>query len=166
MRREELPKVGPKRQTRPGRRQCAVWLWATARRASAASVFLLLGYPLADPRSWNTFIALLVLVGSGRLLRDASRVLLQLPPPGFDVPVVMEALRDLPDVLNVHDLHVWTLDGTSSIVTEHIVVAAGADMEAVRAAATDVLQTDYQVDQVTMQVERSTLPCREVDSVT
>lgn len=126
--------------------------------AIIAAGLLLAGFPLADPVV-SVLIAALVLVGATRLLRDAGRVLLQLPPVGFDVPEVVGALAQLPGVFNVHDLHVWTLDGQTSIVTAHLVARPEADLEAVRAAAAELLEHRYGVDHATLQVERDTLPC-------
>ena len=123
--------------------------------AIIAAVFLLLGFPLADPLV-SVFIALLVIWAGWSLLRTSGRVLLQLPPVGFNTEDVMRSLCSLPGVVNVHDLHVWTLDGETSIVTAHIVGELGADMEAIRLASIDTLQREYGVDHVTLQVKRNT----------
>lgn len=128
--------------------------------AIVASVFILAGVHVADPLISVLIAALVIWAGWG-LLSESARVLLQLPPPGFNARDAITSLRSLPDVVNVHDLHVWTLDGTTSIVTVHIVGAPGADMEAVRLAGIDILQNEYGVDHVTLQVERDTLPLNE-----
>ena len=125
--------------------------------AIVAAVFLYLGVAEADAIV-SVFIALLVVWAGWGLIRDSARVLLQLPPVGFHTSDVIRSLRSLPDVVNVHDVHVWTLDGSTSIVTAHMVAAPGADMEALRLAGMDVLEREHGVDHVTLQVERDTAP--------
>ncbi|MFT6146688.1 MAG: cobalt-zinc-cadmium efflux system protein [Myxococcota bacterium] len=128
--------------------------------AIIAAGFMLAGFYLADPLI-SVFIAALVVWAGWGLLAESTRVLLQLPPPGFNTRDAIASLRSLPGVVNVHDLHVWTLDGSTSIVTAHIVGEPGADLNALCLAGTDILSTDYGVDHVTLQVERDTLPLNE-----
>lgn len=125
--------------------------------AIVAACFLLAGYPIADPLV-SVLIAVLVLFAARGLLRESGRVLLQLPPPGMEVPRLVAALCDLPEVVNVHDLHVWTLDGETSIVTAHVVGRSGADLDAIRRACIDVLEQDFGADHITLQIERDTMP--------
>jgi cobalt-zinc-cadmium efflux system protein len=121
--------------------------------AIVAAAFLMAGYPAADPLV-SVLIAALVVYGAGGLLRASGRVLMQLPPPGVDVPEIVAALRGVPGVVNVHDLHCWTLDGESCIVTAHVVVDDAHEPDAVRRAALDRLRSGWEIEDATLQVER------------
>ncbi|MFT5458405.1 MAG: cobalt-zinc-cadmium efflux system protein, partial [Myxococcota bacterium] len=88
--------------------------------AIIAAVFVLAGVPAADPIV-SVGIAVLVLWSTVHLLRDTGRVLLQLPPPGVDSRDLRTLLAEVPGVASVHDLHLWTLDGNTPIVTAHLV---------------------------------------------
>jgi len=125
--------------------------------AMVAAGLVMAGLPAADAVV-SVLIALLVVWAGVSLLRESGRVLLQLPPVGFETGEVVQALADLPGVINVHDLHVWTLDGTTSIVTAHIVAEPGADLETLRLAGIDVLCGEFSVGHATLQVERDTVP--------
>jgi cobalt-zinc-cadmium efflux system protein len=122
--------------------------------AIAAALLLLAGVPAADPVV-SLFVAGLVAYGARGILRSSVRVLMQLPPVDFDVPAVSASLRALPGVVNVHDLHCWTLDGTSCIVTAHLVVDADHEPEGVRRAALALLEAGHEVQHATLQVERA-----------
>ncbi|MCK6501855.1 cation diffusion facilitator family transporter [Myxococcota bacterium] len=133
--------------------------------AMVAAGLVMAGIPAADPVV-SLFIAGLVLWGTVGLLRDTGRVLLQFPPPGFDVEGMCLALEAVPGVASVHDAHVWTLDGQGAIVSVHLVARAGADLEAVRAAAVRSLEHDHGVRHATLQVEGAEAPPCEVRDCT
>ena len=120
--------------------------------AVIAAVFLLAGIPVADVVV-SVLIALLILYGTVGLLKDAGRVLLQLPPSGLDVAAVRSALADLDGVMGVHDLHVWTLDGRSAVLTAHLVVAEEERRDALRGAAAHLLEHRFRIGHATLQME-------------
>lgn len=125
--------------------------------AMIAAGLLLLGYPLADPVV-SLLIAAMVLFGSWGLLRDATRVLLQFAPAHLDVPGLRTAMAGVPGVVDVHDLHVWTLDGQRLVLSAHLEVADTIAPEAARLAASTLLSREFGIDHSTLQVERGE-PC-------
>jgi cobalt-zinc-cadmium efflux system protein len=120
--------------------------------AMVAGGLVMLGYPLADPVV-SVLVALLVVWGTFGLLRLTAQVLLQLPPSGFDVGKLRGRMTEVAGVGSVHDLHVWTLDGRSPILTAHVVLADGGDALQVRSALEHVLEHDFGVPHATIQVE-------------
>lgn len=132
--------------------------------AVLAAVLLMAGFPAADAIV-SVLIAALILWGTVRLLRDSSRVLLQLPPDHLDVGEVRSALVATAGVLDVHDLHVWTLDGRAPVLSVHLVVAEAGGLDAIRRAAVHTLRERFGVRHATMQVEIATadgaVPCGE-----
>lgn len=121
--------------------------------AIVAAVLLLFGFTLADPVA-SVLVAALVAFGAVFLVRDAGRVLLELPPPGFDVGGVWTALRAVDGVVDVHDLHAWSLDGRTPLVSVHLVVDADAAPEHVSARARTLLGGTFGVHHATLQLER------------
>lgn len=70
----------------------------------------------------SLLIAAIILPRSLRLLRDAVEVLLERVPRGVDIAEIESALRQMGCVHDVHDLHVWSLDGNNLLATVHLVV--------------------------------------------
>lgn len=130
--------------------------------AVIAAVLLMAGFPAADAIV-SLLIAVLILWGTVRLIRDSGRVLLQLPPDHLDVGEVRGALVATPGVVDVHDLHVWTLDGRAPVLSVHLVVADEDSLDATRQAAVRTLRERFSVRHATMQVEIATpdggVPC-------
>jgi cobalt-zinc-cadmium efflux system protein len=85
----------------------------------AALVIRFGGSPAADPIASFAVAAILV-VGAVRLLRDATLVLLEAAPPHLPLSAIREVIAGSPGVLEVHDMHVWTLGAGHDAVTVHV----------------------------------------------
>jgi cobalt-zinc-cadmium efflux system protein len=128
--------------------------------AVLAAVLVMAGLPAADP-AISLLIAAMVTWGAVRVLRESGRVLLELPPARVEVPAIRDALLGLDGVEAVHDLHVWSLDGSAPLVSTHLV----ADPRAVgiAARARRVLAERFGVTHLTVQVEDSEEACPQAD---
>ena len=126
--------------------------------AIVAAIAMMAGYPLADPIV-SVGIAGLVLWGTWSLLRDSTSVLLQFAPGDVDVDGIRAALLDHDGVEAVHDLHVWTLDGRSTVLSAHVDAAAGADRDCLCEDLGRTLRESLGIDHVTLQVSVAGVPC-------
>jgi cobalt-zinc-cadmium efflux system protein len=88
-----------------------------------------------------------------RLAASAVRILIQAAPAGFDVGRLQADLAGVPGVVDVHDLHVWTLTSEMDVASAHLMVMAGTDPHGVLDRARDVLREDYDIAHATLQVE-------------
>lgn len=120
--------------------------------AIVAAVALMAGYTFADA-AVSLFIAVLVVFATWRLLADSTRILLMFAPRETDVVAIRADLEDLPGVAELHDFHVWTLDGTEPILSAHLVLEPGTHPHELHAAALDLLASDHGIREATVQVE-------------
>jgi len=124
--------------------QLTGWTWVDPAMAALVGVWIL-------PRTW-------------RLGRNAVRILLQAAPAHVDPAHLDDALRGLDGVVDVHDLHVWTLTSDMHAASAHLVTEDDEDMHAVLDRARELLTVDYAIDHGTFQVEpRSHEGCEHVD---
>jgi cobalt-zinc-cadmium efflux system protein len=79
------------------------------------------GWAAADPIA-SVVIALLILGGAWRLVREAADILLEAAPAHVDVAALLADLRDVPELHDVHDLHVWTLTSGFVALSAHGVI--------------------------------------------
>lgn len=118
----------------------------------AGALVLLTG----DPR-WDVGIglalAVFVAVRAVLLAREVLSVLAQHTPAGLDPEEVRTALAALPGVVDVHDLHLWTLTSGMDVATVHLVAAAGADTHAVLDAAGELMRDRFGVEHATVQID-------------
>jgi cobalt-zinc-cadmium efflux system protein len=87
----------------------------------AALVIMTTGFLRADPLA-SLLIAVLILPRSVRLLRDAVAVLLETTPAHLDLDDVRDHLVRVPGVVDVHDLHAWTITSGMPVLSAHVTV--------------------------------------------
>jgi len=88
-----------------------------------------------------------------RLAWDALRVLSQIAPAHVDVDALTTDLGALPGVVDVHDVHVWTLTSAMDVATAHLRVGTSTDHHVVLDAARTLLADRYGIEHATLQVE-------------
>ncbi|MGH3902857.1 MAG: cation diffusion facilitator family transporter [Pseudonocardiaceae bacterium] len=122
----------------------------------AAVVVLSTGWRQADPVA-SLLIAGLIAPRALRLLCEAAHVLLEGTPRGVDVAEVGRVLRGVPGVLDVHDLHLWTITSGRHAVSAHLVVTGASVVHcgesSVLDAAAAELRTHFGLSHSTLQVE-------------
>ena len=87
----------------------------------AGVVIVLTGYTRADAIASLIVVALMFHAAWG-LLRDAGRILLEVAPAGVDLDQIRGHLRFNDHVLDVHDLHVWTVTSDLPALSAHVVI--------------------------------------------
>jgi len=118
----------------------------------AAVVIYTTGWRYADPLI-GAGIGLFILPRTWRLTGQALRILMEVAPPGMDVEEIRGRILALPGVVDVHDLHVWTLTSGMDSATGHVVVADDADYHQVLDQVVTLLAEDYDVIHATIQCE-------------
>jgi cobalt-zinc-cadmium efflux system protein len=88
---------------------------------SAAGIILLTGWTLADPII-SIALALLILIGAWRLLRESTDVLLEGVPEHVSMAEVHRRMLGVTGVTGVHDLHVWTVTSGMVAMSGHAIV--------------------------------------------
>jgi cobalt-zinc-cadmium efflux system protein len=127
-------------------------LYAFIATAVAAVVLLTTGFDRADALA-SLVVAALMLRSAYGLLRASGRVFLEAAPVGMEPDSIGRALAAQPDVIEVHDLHVWEVTSGFAALSAHVVVARDANPQAVRRALERVLDERFDMQHTTLQVE-------------
>lgn len=129
----------------------------------AAIALQVFGWTWVDP-AVGALLGVWILPRAWKLGRRAVGVLLQSAPAHIDLGAMQSDLAALPGVVDVHDLHVWTLTSEMEAVTAHLMVLDGTDHHSVLDQARDLLARRYGIDHGTFQVEPHThAGCSELD---
>jgi cobalt-zinc-cadmium efflux system protein len=120
--------------------------------AIAAAVILGTGFQRADPIA-SLIIAGLMLHAAYGLLKASGRVFLEAAPSGIDPDQVGVELASQPDVVEVHDLHVWEVTSGFPALSAHVVVRSGADCHELRRKLQAFLTSRYDLHHTTLQVD-------------
>jgi len=115
---------------------------------------------LATHAAWidpavSLFVASIIVVSVAGIVREAASVLLESAPEQAAVPVVRERLSALPGVVDVHDLHVWTIGRGSHVLSAHVLLADKRISEAsnVLREIESRARSEFGIDHVTVQFE-------------
>jgi cobalt-zinc-cadmium efflux system protein len=130
-------------------------LAASAGVIAAALVVLATGWRYADPLA-GLAIGLLVLASSWTILRDSVSILLESTPAGMDAGDVGRRMADVDGVVEVHDLHIWTITSGFPALSAHVLVRADDDCHARRRELETILADEFGLRHTTLQVEHAT----------
>jgi cobalt-zinc-cadmium efflux system protein len=119
---------------------------------AAAILISSFGWAWADPVA-SILIGLPVIYSSWRLLAESVAVLMESAPRGIDVDEVHRAMRAVPGVLAVHDLHVWSITTGLDCLSAHVVAAESHAPAALLKALRDTLNEKFGIDHLTIQIE-------------
>jgi cobalt-zinc-cadmium efflux system protein len=120
----------------------------------AAIVILATGWRYADPIA-GAVIGVLVLASSWSVLRDSVHILLEGAPRGLDARALGRRLTEMPGVVEVHDLHVWTITSGFPALSAHVLVERGDDCHARRRELESLLLEEYGIEHTTLQVDHA-----------
>ncbi len=122
----------------------------------AAVLIMTTGFTRADPLA-SLVIAVLILPRALGLLRDAVAVLLETTPAHLDLDDVRDHLREVPGVVDVHDLHAWTITSGMPSLSAHVTVTDACLAERGVGPLLDefsgCVATHFAVDHATFQIE-------------
>jgi cobalt-zinc-cadmium efflux system protein len=125
--------------------------------AVAGALILVTGWDRFDPIA-GLLVAGLMFWGAYGLLRESTRIFLEVAPTNIQPDAVGRALCAEPDVVEVHDLHVWTLADGFPVASAHVLVAPGADCHAIRERLEQRLAQLFGLEHSTLQVEHARGP--------
>lgn len=109
-------------------------------------------------------IGLFIVPRTVALLRETSHILLEGAPVGIDLARLREAMQAVPGVVDVHDLHVWTITPGVPAASAHVQATADAAPADVLGAIQQLLREGASVEHATIQLESgqsSTRSCTE-----
>jgi len=127
-------------------------LAAFAGTAIAGGLVLATGWARFDPIA-ALLVATLLVRSSWSLLRESGRIFLEASPAGIQPEAVAQALARDPDVVEVHDLHVWTVTSGFPALAAHVLVSPDADCHSARRRLQHLLEQQFGLRHTTLQVD-------------
>lgn len=95
---------------------------STAAVIAGGAAILFTGMSWIDPLL-SILIAGMILYSSIGIVRETLNILLEGTPRNLQLGTVREAMQMVPGVLDVHDLHVWSLGSQSHALASHVTIA-------------------------------------------
>lgn len=123
----------------------------------AALLIAVTGKTLWDPVV-SLSISVLIVLSSVRLIRESVNIFMEGVPAHIDPEALERALRAVPGVSSVHDLHVWTITSGFVSLSAHLTVRKAGDPRAVLKDANEVLTARFGIRHSTLQTEETDEP--------
>jgi cobalt-zinc-cadmium efflux system protein len=101
----------------------------------------------------SVLIASLVLYNACRIFRDAFHILMEAAPGHLHLPTVEQFIRQRSGVLDVHDLHVWTITTGKDALLAHVKVTQEAFRHEIARALEKDLREQFELCHITIQLE-------------
>jgi cobalt-zinc-cadmium efflux system protein len=122
--------------------------------AVAGLLILLTGWDRFDPLASLAVAALMFWAAFG-LLRESSRIFLEVSPREVDPDEVGRAIAAVDEVVEAHDLHVWTVTSGFPALSAHVLCRADSDCHAVRRRIETLLHDRFGLEHTTLQVDHA-----------
>lgn len=121
--------------------------------AIAAALFIMFfGWYIADPIA-SVIVAVLILISAWRVTKESIHILMEGAPGNINCSAVEKSLLSIPEVISIHDLHVWTITSGFPSLSCHIVVTENADHENIINQTSLLLEGKFSITHTTLQIE-------------
>lgn len=118
----------------------------------AALIMIKTGWYYADPII-SAAIGLFILPRTWKLLKEGVGVLLEGTPSDVSLAAVRESLKQIPGVLDVHDLHAWSLTSGLNACSAHLVIKDHSVQSEVLTQARIILREEHKLEHSTLELE-------------
>ena len=109
------------------------------------------GWYIIDPII-GLIVAVVILISTWNLLHDSLRLTLDGVPTSINSQQVVESIRALPGIDDVHHIHIWAISTTENALTAHIVLKQPEGMQEVKHLIRHRLE-DFGIGHATLEFE-------------
>lgn len=130
------------------------------------AVMAFVDLPILDP-ILSVVFSLFILRGVVLSLLSAIKLFLQASPEGVDIPALDIKMRQVPGVVGIHDLHLWSLDGDRHVLSVHVVLGKGhtlLEAEAIKEKVREAISSQGNMH-ATIEIESEETACPTLDCV-
>lgn len=112
---------------------------------------------LIDP-IMSILLAVFIFINAVKNLKEALDFFLEKAPVGIDVSEIKEHILEIDGVVDVHHIHLWSMDGQSNYATMHVVT--NADGFTIKEKIREELN-EHRISHVTLELEKEGDECHE-----
>ncbi len=118
----------------------------------ASLVIMFTSWWYADPIA-SILIAMIILHRTWKLLSECTNILMEGTPAHIDLAKLHTALANVNGVIEVHDIHVWTITSGLESMSGHVIIAKSLEASSVLKELTRIAQEEFGIRHTTIQVE-------------
>ena len=125
----------------------------------ASVIIYLTGWYIADPIV-AVIIGIFILWGAVRIVKESVDILLESVPPHVEMEKVTAAVKAVPGVADLHDVHIWTITSGIHALSAHLSIADQTVSQScdILTRVNKVLAEDFNITHTTLQIECKDCP--------
>ncbi|MNQ80101.1 Cadmium, cobalt and zinc/H(+)-K(+) antiporter [compost metagenome] len=120
----------------------------------AGALMLLFGWYVADPLI-SIIVSLLILKGAYSVLKSTLHILMEGTPSAISISNVKQVLEEIDGVIDVHDLHVWTITSGIEALSCHLLIMDDRDSQEILQQGITRIEKQFGITHATIQIEKS-----------
>ena len=125
--------------------------------AIIAGLFMILfDWYIADPII-SVLVALLILKSAWGIIRYTVHILMEGTPAAINQDEVKATLLEIEGVLDVHDLHIWTITSGLDVLSCHVLIEDDKSSQQILQQAIDKIKEVYKIEHTTVQIEKTNI---------
>lgn len=118
----------------------------------AGVLMLVFNWYWADPIA-SIIVAILIIISGYRITKDSLHVLMEGKPNHIDPDSIKTELLNLEGVIDVHDLHIWSITSELPLLSCHLVVEDTSDRDKLILKSRNLLEKNFHITHSTLQIE-------------
>jgi len=122
----------------------------------AGLIMLAFGWYIADPII-SVLVSLLILKSAWGVIKHTVHILMEGTPMTVDQDAVISTLTGIEGVVDVHDLHIWTITSGLDSLSCHLLIEDQADQQAILQQAIRLIENEFKIQHATIQIESSAI---------
>jgi cobalt-zinc-cadmium efflux system protein len=117
------------------------------------------GWARTDP-ALSALIGLLIVWTAWDIIKESLNILLEGLPRGLNLNAVMQAMRQVQDVIDVHDVHIWSLGSSTRALSCHVLIqdVPPSASDSILQRLNAMLEERFHIHHTTMQFEHVNCP--------
>jgi cobalt-zinc-cadmium efflux system protein len=125
----------------------------------AGIIIYITGWYIADPIV-AVSVGIVILLGAVRIVKESVNILLESVPEHIEMEKVTAAVKAVPDVTDVHDVHIWTITSGIYALSAHLSIADQTVSQScdILTRVNKVLAQDFNITHTTLQIECKECP--------
>ncbi|KAA0549913.1 cation transporter [Bacillus sp. BGMRC 2118] len=127
----------------------------------AGIIMLVADWYLADPII-SVIVALLILKSAWGVIRHSIHILMEGTPQTIEIEKVKSTLLQIEGILDVHDLHIWSITSGLDTLTCHVLINDSKNSQEILQQAIDLIREKFHIDHTTIQIETSAIHHHEL----
>lgn len=126
----------------------------------ASIIIMFTGWTIIDPIV-SGLIGLMILPRTWKLITNCVHILMEGTPSHVNLEQLRASMLKIRGVMDVHDLHVWTITSGRDALSAHVVIDRNANADALLTEITHIAQHEFGLHHSTIQVEQA--ECKSQD---